>query len=253
MKRMLILGPLLLMLVAAAPVQADGWKVLGERTVSFSSDRDVISVRAEKGLYSKIKLQVRRRGVRLEDVTITYGDGSSHTLKVRSFIKAGGETRVFDLPGDARVIKKVSFLYRGRGCGRGKALVRLLGKQAGADEPAPTQPVAGWQLLGAQKVNFAVDRDVIRVSSSEGTFTKIKLKVLHNRIELLDLKVYFGNGGSQDIKLRRLIKAGGETRTIDLDGGARVIKKVKLLYRSGLAKDTKAEIHLWGKSQSKKL
>ncbi len=253
MNAKLVLGVLLLGLLLVAPVSAGDWEVLGERTVGFRSDHDVITVTASEGLFTKLKLRVLRRGVKLHDVTVHYGDGSKHDLQVRSFIPAGGETRVFDLPGVARVIRKVSVVYSSRGRGRGKAVVRLLGKQAGpsssGSQPGGSlpQPVGDWELLGKRTVNYSVDRDVIRVTVLEGTFKRIKLGVLYNKIELLDLTVHFGDGGTQDVKVRRVIPAGGETRVIDLQGGARVIKKVEMLYRSGRVRGKKAEIKLWGK------
>ncbi len=253
MNTKLILGALMLALLLVAPISAGDWEVLGERTVGFRSDHDTIVVTATEGLFTRLKLRVLQRGVKLHDVTVHYGDGSKHDLKVRSFIPAGGETRVLDLPGTARVIRKVSFVYSTRGRGRGKAIVRLLGKQAGPSSGGSnpsggsSQPAGKWELLGKRTVNYAVDRDVIRVTVAEGTFKRIKLEVLYNKIKLLDLKVHFGDGGTQDVTVRRTIPAGGETRIIDLKGGVRVIKKVEMLYHSGLARGKKAEVKLWGK------
>ncbi len=113
--------------------------------------------------------------------------------------------------------------------------------------PAVSAQAADWELLGQRKVNVRTDHDVIRVTIAEGTFTKIKLRVLNHGIELLDLKVYFGNGDAQDVKVRRFIKAGGETRVIDLKGRHRVIKKVEFVYRTRGRLPGRATIRLWGR------
>ena len=73
---------------------------------------------------------------------------------------------------------------------------------------APRADASEWELLGQRKVNHRTDRDVIHVTVSEGLFRKIKLDVLHKGIELVDLKVYFANGGVQDIPVRRFIERG---------------------------------------------
>ena len=85
---------------------------------------------------------------------------------------------------------------------------------------------AKWVKLGERTVNHAVDRDEIRVTSKKGKFKRIRLKVKRRKVTFRDLKVHFGNGGVQDITLRRQIPAGGETRAIDLKGEKRVIRKV---------------------------
>jgi hypothetical protein len=125
----------------------------------------------------------------------------------------------------------------------GLLLVTVLGVLLVA---AARADASGWELLGQRKVNHQADRDVIHVTVSEGLFRKIKVDVLHNGIELVDLKVYFANGGVQDIPVRRFIERGGETRVIDLTGGARGIRKVQFVYRSRGASPRRATVRLWG-------
>ncbi len=42
--------------------------------------------------------------------------------------------------------------------------------------------------------------------------------------------VHFANGGDQTIELREVIKAGGRSRVVDLEGGDRVIRSIDLWY-----------------------
>ncbi len=88
------------------------------------------------------------------------------------------------------------------------------------------------ELLGCRKVGFLTDRDVIEVGKQDGRFSAIKLEVKENEIEVLDLKVIYGNGNPDDLAVRSIIKAGGETRWIDLKGGKRFIKQIIMVYRS---------------------
>ncbi|MCB1550260.1 MAG: hypothetical protein KDJ41_20860 [Hyphomicrobiaceae bacterium] len=104
-----------------------------------------------------------------------------------------------------------------------------------------------WEMLGAQKVGFAVDRDVIRVGRREGRFRAVQLRVRGNDIHMMDLKVVFGNGEVQDIPVRRMIKAPGETRVIDLRGDRRIIREVQMVYRSRPSFRGQATVEVWGR------
>ncbi|MCA8920306.1 MAG: hypothetical protein KDD82_00780, partial [Planctomycetes bacterium] len=115
----------------------------------------------------------------------------------------------------------------------------------------------GWEKLGERAVDFGADRDTILVTAAEGRFRKIRLHVRDRAITIADLKVHFGNGETQDVTVRAAIPKDGSTREIDLDGGARVIKKVTLVYstagapRPGRRKGRgagKAQVALWGLS-----
>jgi len=70
------------------------------------------------------------------------------------------------------------------------------------------------------------------VGRQEGRFAQILLKVERNDIELLDLKVVYGNGEADDIPVRRIIRKGEETGPLDLKGRSRAIDRVELTYRS---------------------
>jgi hypothetical protein len=104
-----------------------------------------------------------------------------------------------------------------------------------------------WELLGRQTVGFIVDRDVVQVGRQDGDFRKIQLRVKNNDIEILDLKVVYGNGQMDDIRVREKIRAGGQTRVIDLKGGERFIRNVQLVYRSKPSFKGQAVVELWGR------
>jgi hypothetical protein len=104
-----------------------------------------------------------------------------------------------------------------------------------------------WELLGQQSVGFGVDRDAIQVGRDDGDFSKIQLRVKKNAIEMVDLKVVYGNGQTDDIPVRSIIRAGGQTRAIDLKGGERFIKRVEIVYRSKPSFKGQAVVQLWGR------
>jgi hypothetical protein len=97
---------------------------------------------------------------------------------------------------------------------------------------APTAAQARWERLGCQKVGFIVDKDVIRVGRSEGRFKSIRLQVAGNKVYMDDLKVIYANGEPDDVPVRSEIRAGGQTRPLDLKGERRAIKEIEMKYRS---------------------
>jgi hypothetical protein len=97
---------------------------------------------------------------------------------------------------------------------------------------APTGAQARWERLACQKVGFVADKDVIRVGRGEGRFKSIRLQVSGNKVYMNDLKVVYSNGEPDDIPVRAEIRAGGQTRALDLRGERRAIKAIEMQYRS---------------------
>jgi hypothetical protein len=104
-----------------------------------------------------------------------------------------------------------------------------------------------WELLGTQNVSFRTERDVISVGRKDGDFSKIKLAVKGGDVEFVDVDVVYANGQKDDIRVRNRIRAGGETRAIDLKGGDRFIRRVEFVYKSKPSFKGQATVELWGK------
>jgi hypothetical protein len=103
-----------------------------------------------------------------------------------------------------------------------------------------------WDFLGQKTVDFGVDRDQIVVTAKEGVFKKIKLQVRKAPVEFKKVVVHYRNGSIQTIEMRDHIRAGGETRAIDLEGNDRVIKKVVFYYNSKIRAGRKGVVKLYG-------
>jgi len=95
--------------------------------------------------------------------------------------------------------------------------------------PASAQ---AWVQLGCRDVNWAIDRDVIRVGARDGRFSAIRLRVAGNDVRMLDLKVVYGNGAPDDIAVRAVIRAGSQSGPLDLRGHDRVIDRIEMIYAS---------------------
>jgi hypothetical protein len=121
----------LLALAAAAPSAAQAqWVLLGEKTVSLTGDRDVVSARGE-GAFSRIRLCVRRRPVRFYDLDVVFGNGGRQDLQIRSVIGPGDCTRAIDIRGGRRFIRRIILQYEtvnAYGAGA-RAIVEVYGRR----------------------------------------------------------------------------------------------------------------------------
>jgi len=104
----------------------------------------------------------------------------------------------------------------------------------------------GFSFLGERNVMGANQHDAIEVGRADGRFTAIMLVCENAPVGSDEVHVTFGDGELFEPKLRWAFQPGTTSRVIDLPGGARVIKRVDLVYR-GLAPQDTAKIELWGR------
>lgn len=209
----------------------DAWELLGEQSVGFGVDRDVIRVGRREGFFSKIALEVRDNDVEILDLRVFFERGPPQDVRVREFIRAGGRTRAIDLIGRERLIDRIEIVYRSRPGFRGRAKVAIFGLR---DFAPPPPPPMSWVELGCGKVGIKPDRDTIRVGRREGRFSAIKLAVRGSKIELIDLTVVYDRGPPDELRVRKKIGDGDETPPLDLRGERRAIDRVDLTYRQTL-------------------
>ena len=107
-------------------------------------------------------------------------------------------------------------------------------------------PVRQWVLLGQRAVNDRADHDVIGVTAARGDFKSIKLTVQRAAVDFHRVVVHYGNGTKQEIELRNTIPAGGESRSIDLNGSERVINRVEFWYDAKTIRGRRAVVRLFG-------
>ena len=95
---------------------------------------------------------------------------------------------------------------------------------------AEAQRGARWTLLGTRIVTDRADHDTIVVTSARGTFDAVRFQVRGRAVDFHRVVVHFANGGDQNLELRDSIRAGGESRVIDIDGRDRVIRSIEFWY-----------------------
>jgi hypothetical protein len=110
-------------------VVAQSWTVLGSAKVSGHVDHDEIWVTASRGDFKAIKLFVENEGIEFDHVVVHFANGGQDEMEIRDFIPAGGETRVLDLKGGDRIIRKVDFYYKSNANTKRKGKVVLYGRR----------------------------------------------------------------------------------------------------------------------------
>ena len=113
--------------VALLSLQAD-WQLLGSRNVNFTGDHDAIIVGIRGGSYTAIKLEVGGGDLVMYNIKLTFANGETWSPPTRVNFHQGSWSRTIDLPGSARVIRRMDFWYRSR-LHRGTATVRVFGRK----------------------------------------------------------------------------------------------------------------------------
>ena len=111
------------------PGPTSNWDHIGMRPVDFRVDHDVISG-AGDGAFRAIRIDVEGGDLEMFDVKITFGNGETFSPGTRLYFREGTRSRVIDLPGAARLIRRVDFFYRSALFGaQGRAIVHVYGRR----------------------------------------------------------------------------------------------------------------------------
>jgi hypothetical protein len=109
-----------------------------------------------------------------------------------------------------------------------------------------TSEKEGWHKIGEVTASFQVEKDGITVLGAD-RFKAIKLLVTDSPINIYDVIVYYENGDTEVLDVRSELKAGQETRTYNLKGTDKQLKKVVFTYKSVANMDgDKAHVELYG-------
>jgi len=101
---------------------------------------------------------------------------------------------------------------------------------AGLALAAPAMAQARFEPLGIVVYDARPVKTVIEVPRKAGGYVALRMDVTGSDVEVLDLKVMYGNGTVDDISVRQVFKAGTSSRVIDLKGGNRQIDKIGVTY-----------------------
>jgi hypothetical protein len=120
---------LALLALAALDARADEWERLGSRVVAFAAERDVIDCRGE-GRFTALMFEVEDGDVEMFDFVVTFGNGERVSPPTRLVFDGDNRTRVIDLPGRDKAIRRIDFFYKSIRVTRdGRATIHLYGRR----------------------------------------------------------------------------------------------------------------------------
>lgn len=111
-----------------------GWHKIGHTRVDFNKDRDAITVIGSRK-FSTIKFKVTVAPIIISDLEVYYSSGDVQKININETIKSPGESRVIDLKGGERILRKIVFIYKTLPNRKDKkAHVQLWGYKTNADK-----------------------------------------------------------------------------------------------------------------------
>jgi hypothetical protein len=116
----------------------------------------------------------------------------------------------------------------------------------GPDRPGIGNDRSDWKRLGDASVTDERDKDEIQVGAHEGRFSKLKLGVNRADVRIYKMIVVYDNGSREELTVNDRIRAGHESRAIDLRGGDRQIRRVEFSYKTERGERRDANVVLWG-------
>jgi hypothetical protein len=104
-----------------------GWRELGTTVVNFTVDEDVVML-AGNDWFRQLKFHVVDAAIEMLNMTVVCETSIPQNIPLRFVIPKGGESKLIDLNGGERKVKRVEFTYKSGAPGfQGKAKMILFG------------------------------------------------------------------------------------------------------------------------------
>jgi hypothetical protein len=129
MRTILLLLTLSLFSFRGAETMKGPWKFIGDKTVGFGVDHDVIHTGNINDDFRQIRLRVTDGPLKMYDMKVHFDNGDVQDVEIRAQIPKGGYSRVIDLNGGLRHISKIEFWYETKGFAKGRARVAVWGRK----------------------------------------------------------------------------------------------------------------------------
>lgn len=232
-----------------AAFDATGWTLLGEQWVDGKRDKDTLKVSKYADKFDQLTLVVTESDLELKDLVVKFGDGAKDrwSPNLKHTFKEGSRSRVIDLPGHDRIIKKIDLTYANI-AGGGRAKVAVYAKNTGK-QPIEIKPVVwenkGWTFLGKDTVDGWRDNDRITVKDGN-PYTEVMFVVAGSDVELRNVLITLGNGEKYQLPTNVVFKEGTRTSPIDIPGKQRKIKSIDFAY-ANLPGGGRATVEVWAR------
>ena len=120
---------MLITVCMAGAAQSPGrWESLGQREVDFKSDHDQIDVGRSEGRFKQLEVRVKNAPIEIYDMVVTFGNDETFKPKLRHKFTEKSASRIIDLPGERRTIKRIDFNYKSINRREGRGTVEVLGR-----------------------------------------------------------------------------------------------------------------------------
>ncbi|HKT49767.1 MAG TPA: hypothetical protein VJV96_05700 [Candidatus Angelobacter sp.] len=110
---------------------------------------------------------------------------------------------------------------------------------------APAAQAKAWTLLGTAHVDGQHDHDSIEVGRFAGRYRALQIRVNNAPIQFDHIVVHYGNGQAETLHVRDVIRPGGHSRAIALQGD-RVVQSFELWYGKARPFSRRPELSLFG-------
>ena len=104
------------------------WEKLGQKKVKHGLDRDELYVTGKEGRFTKLKFVVKGSALNMHRCVVHFANGDKKEIELRHNFAQGSTSRIIDLPGNKRVIKKIVFWYDSKNLMTGKATLAVWGR-----------------------------------------------------------------------------------------------------------------------------
>ena len=109
----------------------------------------------------------------------------------------------------------------------------------------PAAHAESWTYLGQAHVDGQHDHDNIEVGRAAGRYRFLQVRVNNAPIEFDRIVVHYGNGQAETLQVRDMIRNGGHSRAIALQGD-RVVQSLELWYGKAHPFSRRPEVSLFG-------
>ena len=80
--------------------------------------------------------------------------------------------------------------------------------------------------IGSITYDARPEREVINVGGREGEFRGFRFEVRQSDVEVQDIRIIYGNGQTEDVRVRQMFRAGSSSRVIELGAPRRALKQI---------------------------
>jgi len=114
--------------IAGAAQSPARWELLGQREVDFKADHDQIDVGRSEGRFKQLQVRFKNAPIEVSNMVVTFGNDTTFTPKLRHKFTEKSASRIIDLPGERRTIKRIDFNYKSINRRQGKGSVEVFGR-----------------------------------------------------------------------------------------------------------------------------